>query len=201
MINQYSIVGDPIQSSYNNQADYLLRIPFLINTALTEIRTTVKPQSVVYPLQNGEPYAGFERFKLPDDVHSLKTGCVMEVRDGKIVHVNEYHLMGKEYILVPLVPKSESEKLEPAEYIVEYYRYPPQIPMDALDAFVLDEEPDVIQAAVIYAAANLVLYDEAFDYKALLNDYTDRLQKMAAFRVQTFEPTVVEDVYGWRDVE
>ena len=53
-IDQYSMAGTPVAASYNNQADYLSRIPVLINEGLVNIRTLVKPDPVVLPLENGE---------------------------------------------------------------------------------------------------------------------------------------------------
>ena len=42
LLNQYSVAGDKVDGSYNNQADYLLRIPELVNDAMTEIATTAR---------------------------------------------------------------------------------------------------------------------------------------------------------------
>ena len=42
LINQYSIAGSSIASSYNNQQDYLLRIPLLVNAAQNYVATTAK---------------------------------------------------------------------------------------------------------------------------------------------------------------
>ena len=55
-INQYTMAGSKVAPTYNNQADYLNRIPVLLNEALVNIRTLVKPIPVVLPLENGEPY-------------------------------------------------------------------------------------------------------------------------------------------------
>ena len=42
LINQYSIAGTPVSSGYNNQQDYLLRIPLLVNDAQNYIATTAR---------------------------------------------------------------------------------------------------------------------------------------------------------------
>lgn len=42
LINQYSIAGSLVANSYNNQQDYLLRIPRLVNDAQSYIATTAK---------------------------------------------------------------------------------------------------------------------------------------------------------------
>ena len=49
-IDQYSMAGSPVAASYNNQADYLNRLPVLINEGLVNIRTLCKPFPVVLPL-------------------------------------------------------------------------------------------------------------------------------------------------------
>ena len=54
LANMYSIAGEPVPGSYNNQQDYLNRIPSLINTALVNIRTLVKRDPVIAPLEDGE---------------------------------------------------------------------------------------------------------------------------------------------------
>ena len=48
LLNQYSVAGNKVEGSYNNQADYLKRIPELVNDAMVEIATTARkiPQTV-----------------------------------------------------------------------------------------------------------------------------------------------------------
>ncbi len=43
LINQYSIAGNEIANSYNNQEDYLKMIPSLVDAAEYEIATTMRP--------------------------------------------------------------------------------------------------------------------------------------------------------------
>ena len=43
LISQYSIAGTTVPASYNNQADYIMKIPLLVDSAEMEIATTVKP--------------------------------------------------------------------------------------------------------------------------------------------------------------
>jgi hypothetical protein len=42
LLNQYTIAGNAVADGYNNQADYIRRIPSLINDAMMEISTTVR---------------------------------------------------------------------------------------------------------------------------------------------------------------
>lgn len=56
LINQYSIAGSLVSASYNNQQDYLLRIPLLVNDAQNYIATTAKKIFAEYVfVQNAIP--------------------------------------------------------------------------------------------------------------------------------------------------
>ena len=185
-IDQYSMAGTPVAASYNNQADYLNRIPVLINEGLVNIRTLVKPDPVVLPLENGEEYGGMMRYELPEDFWNLKTGGVSVVRNGQFRKTNDYRLQGKKYILTP---KTEGV------YTVEYYKYPDLLPLDRTltDAFDLKEDIEVIQTATYYAAANLVMREDEFMYASLYNDYESRLSRISPGI--TVEVQQVEDAY------
>ena len=185
-IDQYSMAGTPVAASYNNQADYLSRIPLLINEGLVNIRTLCKPSPVVLPLENGEEYGGMMRYELPEDFWSLKTGGVSVIRNGQFHKTNEYRLQGKKYILIP---KTD------AAYTVEYYKYPNQLPTDKAltDDFNLEEDIEVIQAATYYAAANLVMREDEFMYASLYNDYESRLSRISPGITVEVQP--VQDAY------
>ena len=186
-IDQYSVAGTPVAETYNNQADYLRRIPELINEALVTIRTTVKPEPQVYALRHGQEYGDMLRFFLPEDFWSLKTGGVSVTRDGRFQKTNEYRLQGK-YILVPK---------NSGTYTVEYYQYPERLPVDdeLTDDFDLDEDIEVIQAATYYAAANLILREDEFMYTALFNDFESRLMRLSNGITAEVHP--VEDAYSF----
>ena len=185
-INQYTMAGAQVAQTYNNQADYLNRIPVLVNEALVNIRTLVKPIPVVYSLDYGEPYGGMMRYELPEDFWSIRSGGVSVIRDGKFRKTNQYRLQGKKYILVP----------EDGSYTVEYYRYPVQLPLDntLTDSYELDEDPEVIQTATYYASAYLVLQEDEFAYATLYNDYESRLGRISPGITAEVQP--VEDSYG-----
>lgn len=185
-IDQYSMAGTPVAASYNNQADYLSRIPVLINEGLVNIRTLVKPDPVVLPLENGEEYGGMMRYELPEDFWNLKTGGVSVIRKGQFHKTNDYRLQGKKYILIP---KTD------AAYTVEYYKYPDLLPLDKTltDTFDLEEDIEVIQTATYYAAANLVMREDEFMYASLYNDYESRLSRISPGI--TVEVQQVEDAY------
>ena len=140
-INQYSMAGAPVSPAYNNQEDYLLRLPVLINEGVLNIRTLVKPEPVVFRLTSGDDVGDMTRYELPEDFWSLKTGGVSVVRNNRFEKTNQYRLYGKKHILIP--------QNDPGSYTIEYYRYPNRLPLDdeLTDDFDLDEDIEVIQAA------------------------------------------------------
>lgn len=185
-IDQYSMAGAPVAASYNNQADYLSKIPILINEALVNIRTLVKPEVMVYPLRGGQSYGDLIRYELPDDFWSLKTGGISLIRDGRFQKTNDYQLQGRKSILVPVTDGT---------YTVEYYRYPNMLPTgsELTEDFDLEEDIEVIQAATYYAAANLVMREDEFMYASLYNDYETRLGRISPGITMEVKP--VEDAY------
>lgn len=185
-INQYTMAGAPVAASYNNQADYLNRIPLLVNEGVMNIRTLVKPEPVVLQLEDPEKYGDLLRYRLPEDFWSLRTGGVSIIRNGHFEKTNEYRLQGKDFFLTP--DNGDS-------YTVEYYRYPNKLPLDAKDDDELEEDDEVIQAATYYAAANLVLLEDEFAYTRLYNDYETRLSRIS--RGVTCEVHPVQDAYSF----
>lgn len=185
-INRYSVAGSPVAPSYNNQADYLNRIPLLINDALVNIRTLVKPDPVLVQLKAGKDYGDYLRCRLPEDFWALKTGGVSEVRNGHFQRTNDYRLMGKDYILIPKGAGT---------YTVEYYKYPEQLPLNPADSYELQEDLEVIQTATYYAAANLMLHEDEFVYSSLYNDYESRLARIS--RGVRAEVQSVQDAYAF----
>lgn len=191
-INQYSIAGAVIPGTYNNQADYLNRIPTFFNNGIVNVRTSTRRLSASVVLSEPSDYIGqMVLYTLPDDFYQLKTGGVSVVRDGRLTKTNQYRLSGRKNIMFPEEPGGD--------YVVEYYRYPELLPLDPPDRYDFDEDIDVIQCAITYAAAQLVLHDDEFVYASLYNDYVDRLNSIT--NGINVEVQTVEDAYdfnaGW----
>ena len=182
-VRKYSIAGQVTPASYNCQADDLNRIPLLLNEALVQLRTEGKRDTATAVLTGGEEYGGWVRYRLPEDCYALHTGGVTVLRDGKPRRTNDYRLQGR-YILVP---SGEA-------YTVEYDRYPVQLPPDAAEDLEIVEDPEVLHAAVCYAAAQLVMQEDEFAYAALCNEYERRLSRLSAGT--TAEVGTVTDVYA-----
>ena len=76
LLNQYTVAGDPVAETYNNQADYLKRIPAFANDAMMEIATTTRKIPVTIPLDflPHEEFGEYLRYCLPADFYQFKSG-------------------------------------------------------------------------------------------------------------------------------
>ena len=189
-----TIAGDQILSSYNNQADYEIPIPGLVNDAMTYIATTVKriPAMVRLDDLDMDEENEFYIYHLPADCYELMNGGLILPfpKNGERVvsdRYRRYRLYGGTQLWLP--------KNAPKGLFVEYYRYPKQLPDKPSDDTPLDNTPDTHAAIPYYVAAQLVMYDDAFRYASLYNDWENRLSRLK-------EPVMVEesrvhDVYGF----
>lgn len=189
LIMQYSIAGGTVPAVYNNQQDYLLRIPGLVNDAVMEIATTVRKIPEFFDLATApqEDFGRQIRVTLPDDFYQFMSGSVMRTKNGALVHTNAFHIQGKNYMLLP---KDELEN-----YQIIYYRYPKQLPESPADDDELDNTLETHNAVPYYVAAMLVSYDDAFLCSLLMNAYNDRVQKM--YPDIAVEVHSTDDSYGF----
>lgn len=193
LINQYSVAGEKVALSYNNQEDYVLRIPGLVNDCMMEIATTARkiPATLILSYDLDYDFIGnYTRFQLPDDFYQFKTGdTLVTTAEGFTFHTNLYRIQGRNYLLIP------SRELERGQtYTITYYRYPTMLPEKPADDAALDNVPETHYAIPYYVAAYLVIYDDAFQYASFYNKYEDRLQKMMPDISAEAHP--VADVYG-----
>ena len=189
LLNQYSVAGSLVADSYNNQRDYILRIPALVNDAVMEIATTARKISATLDLgelpcaEKGEEVI----YQLPEDFYQFVSGSVVRTTDGRVLHTNCYKMQERQYLIIP--------QEEAGNYSVSYYRYPQLLGDDPRDNDDLDNVPETHFAVPFYVAAHLAAHDEPFLYQALYNKYEDKLAKMGpgvAAEVRT-----VEDSYGF----
>ncbi len=188
LINQYSIAGEDIALSYNNQEDYVLRIPALLNTAQRYLATTTKPiySSTELNWDEAEKRDGFYIFKMPSDFYQLVGRGIPVLKNGEFTMYHRYRWMGRDKMVIPAKDKAPME--------VHYHRYPVEIPQDPADELELDNAADAQEAAAYYVAAYLIMHDNAFAYQALYNEFEARRQQMYE-RPQT-EYDRIEDIYG-----
>ena len=175
LINQYSAAGETISPPYNNQSDYLHRIPNLLNLALMELRTAAKPRRAVYllPMGEGEPLGtgtGWYTWPMPRECRRILSGGGKYLTGDGPKPVRRYQILGGDTLALPA---GEGE-YQGREILVEYERYPEQLPADPADEYELDEDPELIQAACFYAAAGLALTEDEYVSAVLRREYETR---------------------------
>lgn len=193
LIFSQQVAGETVPASYNNQADYLAKIPGLINDAETYIATTVKPISAVAMLKDltYEDKGEYRLYSLPNDCYKMMMGGLIEPSDSAKAkyaanYTGDYTIIGENKILVPNRVRDD--------LLIEYYRYPALLSENPSDNTTLDNTPDVHECIPFYVAAYLVMYDNAFMYSAFYNNFETRLQRLS--RPAYIMRREINDVYG-----
>jgi len=188
LMHQYSIGGAEIAPTYNEQADLLLRIPALLDSAQKLLATTTRPIPAELPLiwDAAEQKEGFYIFTLPDDLWQLSGKGIPLLRDGSFTRYHRYHRVGKDRLAIPAADRTEM--------VLQYYRHPAPVPMAPDDGYLLDNDEDAQDAAAYYVAAMLLLHENPFGYSALYNEFESRRQQMAPRRQTEYDR--IEDIYG-----
>lgn len=197
LIFSQSIAGEPIAPTYNNQADYELMIPGLVNDCMMYIATTVKKIPAMVPLESlnqDTTNEYYDIFTLPNDCFEMMNGGLVLQHKmntfGEIanrVHKN-YRLYGGNQLWLP--------KGQGANLFLEYWRYPIQLSDDPADDEELDNTPDTHACIPYWVAAQAVMYDDAFRHATLYNTFEDRLSRLKP-NPTFIEDSHVEDVYGF----
>jgi hypothetical protein len=189
LINQYTIAGNDIALSYNNQDDYVLKIPTLYNSVMQYLATTTRHiyEHLELDWDAAEQKNGFYIFTMPEDFWQMVGRGIPIMEHGQMVMYHRYRWMGHNQLVIPARDKRPGME-------VYYYRYPRRLADKPADDVRLDGEPDALEAAAYHVAAHLVMHDNAFAYSTLYNEFESRRQQMFE-RPQT-EFDLVEDVYG-----
>ena len=190
LLNQYTVAGERVAESYNNQDDYIKRIPTLVNDAMMEIATTTR--KILSTLNLGElPQEEVNKHQvsyiLPEDFYQLVSGSVVTSEEGHILHTNQYTVLGRKCLIVP--------KKEAGNHTISYYRYPTLLDEDPADTDALDNEPETHYAIPFYVAAYLVDHDDMSLAALFNNKYEDTLSKLSAGVYAETHPT--KDVYNF----
>lgn len=187
LLNQYTIAGAAVEPSYNNQQDYLERIPGLVNDAMTEIATTARKIPAMLSLNDleGETVGDLVRYALPRDFYQFISGSVVRTGNGGLLRTNCYTIQGRKYLVLP--------KEEAADCTVTYYRYPVLLGDKPKDTDELDNEPETHYAVACYVAGHLLAHDDLALSALYHNAYEDKLNKMSQGVEMEVRP--VEDVY------
>lgn len=188
LINQHSIAGVEIPDSYNNQADYLRRIPKLLDDAQHYVATTSGKMREIVDLdalprtERGAWYL----YELPANCWQVCSGGLIRFDGPRLQRYHRYRLVGGNRLAVP-------KKLDGA-LSMEYYRYPGKLGEEPSDNTPLDNTEEAQRALPYYVAAHLVMQDNAFAYAALYNEFEAKLARLA--EMPHADLTVVEDAYS-----
>lgn len=189
LLNQYSVAGQTIPESYNNQADYLRRIPKLVNDAQMYIATSGGKIRAVEELANlsCDDNGNWLVYTLPRDFWQLCSGGLIRYdENNELKRCHLYRIIGADRIAVQ---KNASPNMS-----VEYYRLPRPLSDEPKDDEMLDNTIPAQMALPYYVAAHLVMYDNAFAYQALKNEFETRLTRLAEMPSAVYG--TVEESYG-----
>ena len=168
----YSIAGAQIPGTYNNQDDYLCMIPQLVNSAQMEIATTVKKIPAMVNVDTLTKDLGETReiYNLPTDFYKIMDGgfLLLDDRGGK--RIKKYRIINNKKLFMPDGINNDM--------ILEYWRFPTKLESNVADSTELDNTVDTHYAVPFYVAAHLLLYDDAYRYAVLLNEWETRLARL-----------------------
>ena len=188
LINQYSVAGDKVALSYNNQADYLARIPKLLDDAQTMVATTVRRIRAAAPLSElteVDTRHGWRVYKFPTDCWQFASGGLIRFTPHGVRRFHKYRLLSGDRIAVPSGVEDTAE--------LEYFRYPKLLGTNPTDTAELDNTIEVQMALPYYVAAHLVMYDNNFAYGALYNEWEGKLERL--YELPQTELNITENVY------
>ena len=199
LLHQYSLGDEIISRSYNDQGDYLRRIPELVDDALWIIASGPRRIHAAKCLSRvrSRDRGGMMCFSLPEDLLEIVPGGLLVLEAGESRYESGYVRADDRHILLP---RTEGE------IWLEYYRSPRSCreacacadSAEPGDCAELDGAPEAHRAAAYYVAAHLVLQDDETAYLALMKEWRELLRSLRG-AVQPHR-AVVRDVYGWGDL-
>lgn len=192
LIFSYSVAGEPIELSYNNQEDYVKQIPGLLNTVQTYVYQVKQIQdSIKLVDMEKEELENADLFILPDDCLRMKPGLIRPTGGhGRLFErFNDYRFFGGDKLMLP---KGAAEKYD---LIMEYFKRGVPIPENVKDTYILQNTDEVNELFPFYIAAMILAYDDPFRYSVFYNEFETRLQRLAPNPTYVEENTIT-DVYG-----
>ena len=186
IINQYSLGGTVIASSYNNQQDYINRIPNLINDAMTYIATKIQGIVDEFAPTLTAMSGGWVKFNLP--AGGLKFDRVIKIIDDELVPVTGYKFITDKTIAIKATDIADS--------VCTYRRMPAMLAANPTDSTVLDIDEANARAIPYYVAAHIVEQDDPQQYAYWYNQF----EKMLVVEDAQAESYTIDDLYETREV-
>lgn len=195
-IDQYSVAGDVVPDTYNNQIDDRQRIVELCNIALRTIATQgEKITDIIDPDKYDGKHDlknGWTQIDMPSDFYAVHTGIPKFEREWWFDHRHQNFVQSMHYRYLNnrsiLVPTRELHKM-----LIEYFRFPRTVRGNADE--VLDCSESAAQAASYYVASQLVREENAYLYQALNNEFESMMARLE--KPISTEYSETEDVYGF----
>jgi hypothetical protein len=189
-IDQYTVAGSPVPLDYNNQADFVNKIPDLTNIALRTIATQAAPLTgTIIPYKDCIDDIllmsnGWCKISMPCDFWRIRgDGIGLMGSDGFRASRNYRFLSAREI----LVRRDELPTM-----MITYDRFPRKV--RGVDTEDLDCDESVAQCASFYIAAQLMRTEDPYAYQSLFNEYSNMLSQLV--RPITADFVRSEDVYG-----
>lgn len=169
LLDRYSVAGEAVAESYNNQADMLIRIPALTRDGLNYVATAARLLRTAVPLAEAETVGEWAVYDLPDDFYQM-AGGLLRLRRGRACRMGEYTLLGRRQLWLPAGEKGP--------FLVEYYRYPAVPQGSPEEGDFLDCPPEAQDAVAYYVASHLVMEDNGNLYALLYNEFERKLARL-----------------------
>jgi hypothetical protein len=191
LMSQYSVAGTKVAATYNNQADYLARMPELTNDALVYIATTARRLRATAALELRETMGKWNIYRMPDDFWQLCTGGIFCLDgDESIVRSNKFKILGARRLAIPAEPARD--------WMIEYFRYPSSLGTDPEDELALDCPEEACSAVAFYVASHLVMQDDPYAQATLYNEFETKLSRLG--EMPAAERGAVENAYPGLEV-
>lgn len=218
LMNQYSLAGTEIEGTYNNQADYLRRIPDLVDDALWVISSgprRIQEYKELHLVPKENYRMGMPTYKLPEDLFDIVPGGLLVTEnpheqpslDSGYMRPDEHHIIfpergkhfhGRVFLLYYRKPRSIRDCKNGAECPITGgtcncedgdYGQPP-------DCAVLDNQDDTHRPIPYFVAAHLLMQEDAFAYASLYNEWQTLLGSL--YQAPQPHRHVVGDAYNFR---
>ena len=186
LIHQYSIAGNKVATTYNNQQDYINRSPALVNDGLVYLATTARRLREVADLAEPAEAGKWLVYTLPGDFWQLcPSGIIYVDNNGDVSRTSRYKLIGENKVAVP-TPEREIK--------VEYFRYPVLLRSEPDDSDFIDCPMEALSALTFYVTSHLEIFDDPYIQATFYNEFENKLSRLGDVPAATVD--IISDEYG-----